>query len=159
MPPTYTMVFKALMTVEGIGKTLSPKLNFIDEAKPFIKEQLIERYAPERLIREGVETLTSTSRSLRSFSQAAPRLLRDLELGALSFKVDSHQTGEVIEALRRSTNRVIRALVFGSAAVAGTLALNQPGSQILGLPVITFGAYVVAVIAGWPLIFSLMSRR
>lgn len=159
MPPTYTLVFKALMTVEGIGKTISPELNFIEEVKPFVKDMLLERYHPERLMREGVETLTTVSRSLRSFSQSAPRLLRDLEFGRLTLRVESERVDQVLDELRRSTNRLIRALIFGASAVAGTLALETQGMQVLGLPLVSFGAYVIAGVAGWPLIFSLLSRR
>ena len=54
---------------------------------------------------------------------------------------------------------MIRALIFGSSAVAGTLALESAGMQVLGLPLVSFGAYVIAGVAGWPLIFSLLSRR
>ena len=36
MPPTYTMVFKALMTVEGIGKSIAPDMDFLAEAQPFV---------------------------------------------------------------------------------------------------------------------------
>ena len=32
------------MTVEGIGKTISPELHFIEEIKPVVKDMLLERY-------------------------------------------------------------------------------------------------------------------
>ena len=47
-------------------------------------------------MREGVETLTTVSRSLRSFSQTAPRLLRDLEFGRVTIRVDSERVDEVL---------------------------------------------------------------
>ncbi len=159
MPPTYTMVFKALMTVEGIGKTLSPKLNFVEEIKPFVKDLLLERYNPERLLREGVETLTSASRAFTSFSQTGPRLLRDVEMGRLIFKVDSDRFAEGIAELKWSTNRLTRAVIFAAAAISGTLVHDTSGMTVLGLPAIAFGAYALAAVAGLPLIFSLLSRK
>jgi ubiquinone biosynthesis protein len=159
MPPTYTMVFKALMTAEGIGKTLAPELHFIEEARPFIKELLLNRYHPQRWLRETMETLSSTSKSLRIMSQTAPRLLRDLELGRLAFEIDSKRFDDLAEELQRSTNRILRALVFGSASVAGTLALEINTSTVFEIPTLSFVAYTIAAIAGFPLMFSLVSRK
>src|SRR5699024_2857998 len=77
MPPTYTMVFKALMTVEGIGKSLAPDINFIDEATPFVREMLLERYAPARLLREAVTLASTTSHLLRAMPATASQVLED----------------------------------------------------------------------------------
>ena len=38
------MFFKALMTVEGIGKQVSPNLDLISECKPYVEALVSERY-------------------------------------------------------------------------------------------------------------------
>ncbi len=158
MPPTYTMVFKALMTVEGIGKTLTPNLNFIEEVKPFATEILTERYKPERVLKDVFETLTQTSKFARQLSASAPRLLQELELGHLQIRVESERFGEIRLEIQRIGTRLIRAIVFAASAIVGTMAWELSGQQVWGLHVISFGAFVVTAIAGLPLIFSLFSR-
>ena len=86
MPATYTMVFKALMTVEGIGKVLAPEINFLDETRPFIQEILVERYSPKRILREASDVLGNFGRLTRQFTHSAPQILRDLEQGNTGVK-------------------------------------------------------------------------
>ena len=88
MPPTYTMVFKALVTVEGIGKKIAPNLSLVDEAKPFIKEMLIERYDPKRLAREGLNSIEALSRAARVLPTQISRLMADVSEGRATLRLE-----------------------------------------------------------------------
>lgn len=158
MPPTYTLVFKALMTVEGIGKTMSPELNVIDEAKPFAREILLQRYNPERLIREGLDTLVGSSTVFRNLAQSTPRLLRDLEMGRITLQVESDRVADNLLELKKTGQRLYRAVLSSAAVVCGTLALEAEGPVVLGLPALSFGAFVVAGLVALPLVFPLLGR-
>jgi ubiquinone biosynthesis protein len=105
MPPNYTMVFKALMTIEGIGKTLAPEMNFISEAQPVVKEMLVERYSPRRIAKESVDVLGALSRFLRVFPQAATQLLQDAQKGSLAFRVQSDDAAAVAMEMREASQR------------------------------------------------------
>ena len=156
MPPTYTMVFKALMTVEGIGKTLSPDINFIEESKPFIKEIMLERYSPERLLREAVDTLNSTGRFLQRFAITAPRILRDMELGRLSIRTENPKIDGLMAQQRKASIRQMRATVFAGGVVAAALSYDAPGPGVLGMNIGAFAALCVAIVAGIPLMFDIL---
>jgi ubiquinone biosynthesis protein len=158
MPPAYTLVFKALMTVEGIGKMLSPKINLVDESRPFVEQMLKARYQLDNLMRQGIETLTTTTRFMQRLTRTAPRVLRDLELGRLTIKVESDQLAGFIREQQRATRRLVRAVVFGAAAVTGTLALDHGGQTILGINLVSFVAYAIGVSAGLPLLAQLLRR-
>lgn len=43
IPPHFTYVMRAVMTLEGIGIAMDPNFNFFDVAKPFAKEFMIKR--------------------------------------------------------------------------------------------------------------------
>ncbi len=49
MPTDFTMMFKAIMTTEGLAKTIAPDVDPIELAKPFIQQMVSERYSPERI--------------------------------------------------------------------------------------------------------------
>ncbi len=158
MPPTYTMVFKALMTVEGIGKTLAPDLNLLDEVQPFVKELLVERYSPRRLLKEGVDTLGSLSRFLKQFPHTATQLLRDAEHGRLTLKVDLQRIEELVEADQIGRKRLAHAVVAGAACIAGSLALDAGGPTLVGMSAPAFLLYVLAAIVGAPIVLGVLRR-
>jgi ubiquinone biosynthesis protein len=141
MPPTYTMVFKALMTVEGIGKTLAPDINLVDEAQPFVVELAAERYSPNRLMREAIDGLDGLGRFLRAFPHQANQLLRDLSEGRLSVRVEPAGLQDAISAARAIARRRNRAVVASACIVGGSFALSHDGATLLGIPAVSFALF------------------
>ncbi len=43
LPPNFTYIIRALMTLEGIGVAMDPNFSFFDVAKPFAKEFMLKR--------------------------------------------------------------------------------------------------------------------
>jgi ubiquinone biosynthesis protein len=158
MPPTYTMVFKALMTIEGIGKTLAPDINFIAEAEPFVREVLIERYSPKRLLRESSELVGGVSRFLRMFPSAATELLLSAERGRLAFRVIPDGLDRHIEAHNREQRLATRTMGFGACMIAGSLALDVEMVTLLSMPWISVMLYCTGILFGAPLLIGLIRR-
>ncbi|MCB9532178.1 MAG: AarF/ABC1/UbiB kinase family protein [Myxococcales bacterium] len=158
MPPTYTMVFKALMTVEGIGKTLAPDLNLLEEARPFATEMLAERYSAKRLTKLGVDTLGAFSSFLRQFPLTATQVLRDAQEGNLHFKIELDGFSELLAHDRRYRTRQARATVGAGAAIAGAIALQAGPGPILGLNIPAAVLFGVAAALASPFVLSSLRR-
>jgi ubiquinone biosynthesis protein len=158
MPATYTMVFKALMTVEGIGKVLAPEINFLDETRPFIQEILVERYSPKRILREASDVLGNFGRLTRQFTQSAPQILRDMEQGNTGVKSEILGLKKIAEEQRRLLKMQTRGNLTAAAFVAGAILYDIPGTTILGMSIPTFIMFIVGGLTGFPLIFSMLRR-
>lgn len=159
MPPAYTMVFKALMTVEGIGKTLAPDLNMLEEARPFARDMLAERYSPARLVKHGIDTTQAFTKFLRQFPHTATQILHDAEAGNLSFNVavegmEAQRANNLAAAKHQS-----RATVIAGALIAGAIAMQSGPGPLLGLNVPAFTLFAVAVTLAFPLVAGLLRRR
>jgi len=146
MPPTYTMVFKALMTIEGIGKTLAPDLNLVEEAEPFVKEMLIERYDPQRLAKEGIDSLAELSRFTRTFPPLLTGVLRDLGEGRITLRHDLQGLDRFILVQRHANRQLTRSIAGAACILAGAITMGEPGPVVLGLPAIPTALFAIA---GW----------
>lgn len=107
IPPDYTMFFKALMTVEGIGKVVSPDLDLLAECRPYVQRLVMERYEPERILRELVDTLHAFGRFSKRLPHTAQQLLQQVESQRLGIQLsDSHLLARQ-EHSRRLLNRAV----------------------------------------------------
>lgn len=159
MPPAYTMVFKALMTIEGIGKTLAPNLNLLEEAKPVVRDLLIDRYNPRRMLRQGIDTLGAFSKFLRQFPVTATQLLHDAESGNLKLQVNVDRMEDYLAAQERQSLRQSRATMAAGSALAGAVAMHAGEGGLLGLNIPSFVLFAVTLALGGPLVLGLLRRR
>lgn len=91
IPPDYTMFFKSIITVEGIGKLVSPDLDIITEIRPYAQALIAQRYQPEQLLRGGVDALHALSRFSKRLPHTVQQLMQQIEDQQLGFQVtDAH---------------------------------------------------------------------
>lgn len=159
MPPTYTMVFKALMTVEGMGKSLAPDINFVAEATPFVREVLLERYSPTKLLRDALDLFSSTSRFMRTVPATAAQVLDDTARGSLTIRVRSTELETMIRAQQSDARLLAASLLTIGFAMIGTLAWDLGTVRWLGLSVPSLVFYLFATFSGLLLLWRIIRGR
>ena len=133
IPPDFTMFFKAIMTVEGIGKIVSPDLDLVSECRPYVERLVAQRYSPQRVMRVVTETLQHVGRFARQFPVAANQMLDQLDEGRLNLGIE-YPDQEALEAARdRRLNRGVLASLVGVLLVCGTLARDHDAT-LFGVP-------------------------
>jgi ubiquinone biosynthesis protein len=128
MPVEVVMVGKALMTVEGIGKSIYPELDVFEEARPFFLRLLWQRYSPEKL---GSQLLRAASRWSGAAQNVPPMLaevLDDLRRGQLLVHTEDHGLRSAAERLGR---RIALGLM-GTGLLGSGTALVVTGHGRLG---------------------------
>ena len=129
IPPDYTMFFKAIMTVEGIGKIVSPDLDLIVECRPYAQRLVLERYQPERVLRELVDALHHIGRFSKRLPHTAQQLLQQVEEQRLGLQTRDSQLAERFAHERALRNRAaVVQLTLGLWAIA--LALGLWGAEL-----------------------------
>ena len=155
IPPDYTMFFKAIMTVEGIGKIVSPDLDLISECRPYVERLIAERYAPERVIRVTVDMLQAFAKLGRTFPITAHQFLEQIEDGRLAIGVEHTQLAQIEDAKDQRFNRALMATAATTMLLCGTLA--RDGSfTILGFPGISLVCYVLGGYLGSRVVWKIL---
>jgi len=156
MPTDFTMMFKAIMTTEGLAKTIAPNVDPIELAKPFIHEMVTERYSPERIKQMALADFSVLSGMLRTVPRQLPRLLDEISKGDLTFGVSDDTLEAQARALDRRTGRSIRTAFAIAYMVCGTVALAIPGlsTAFWGVPWVSLVFYGLAAFG----ILTLMRR-
>jgi ubiquinone biosynthesis protein len=160
VPAEYAMMIKAILTLEGVGKTLAPDVDPIEAARPYVVEVLRDRYSPERLGTEAARTLLSMSRVARELPPTVHEMLRSVEGGRVRIGVDVKPGADVGPLLGRSVSPITDALLTGGFTVAGALALPYGEPLIVGLPPTSLVLFAIALLfLGRTLLLGRSSRK
>jgi ubiquinone biosynthesis protein len=148
IPTGYMMVLKALITMEGLAKTLLQEVDPIQHAEPYFASVVGKRLAPDRLQQEALYALLTLGSLVDRLPISLAQLLDDLDGQRLHLGL-RHQSDPVALAQReRLVNRAAVAAFACAALIAASLASTP--TQALGLAALSGGA---------ALLFAAMARR
>ena len=159
LPVDLTLLFKALISLEGLGRQYDPEFRLIERVQPFLERAMRERYRPAEAARRAQETFSEFFDLLASVPHDLARLLKDARYGRLRIDLDlkrlDHFSHRVHGALNRATVGILTAsLVVGSSIVMTVAA----GPTLFGVPLLTyFGllGYLIAFVNSLWIIVSI----
>lgn len=140
VPPDFTLVAKALITLEGVGKEIAPDFDIWEESRPLFLEVLRKRYSPQKIGNELLRRMERLGGATSQLPEQIQEVFDDLRFGRLVIRTTDTETRESADRLGR---RIHSALLCGSCLLAGT-ALLISEREVLGY--ILFG---VAGFAGF----------
>jgi ubiquinone biosynthesis protein len=147
VPPDYTMFFKALMTVEGIGKQISPDLDIIAACQPYVEGLIAKRYQPDALLRTAVDSLNAFAKLGRRLPASLQQILQQIDDRNLGIQVNDPNIERRLNLQRRLVNRTLLvltalALWFFGIALEPFVA-TQLWAQRVQLGFFAFGSYLL----------------
>jgi ubiquinone biosynthesis protein len=107
VPRDYTMFFKALLTTEGLAKSLIREVDPIAAAAPYIQAFLTERFSEERLQQDAFYNLLTLSSLGRRLPVSMSQLLDDLDHQRLRFTVVDPDRDRTLSLAERLVNRAL----------------------------------------------------
>lgn len=147
MPTDFTMMFKAILTTEGLARSIAPDVDPIELARPFITKMVEERYSPERLKQTLVADFHLLSRAAHSLPAKLPALLEDIHEGKLAVGIAPGSLKQLHDAADRRLHQGVRAALTITCIASGTyaLGLGLPATSPLGIPWLSTLFYAAAL--------------
>lgn len=156
LPPDMAMLFKALVTLEGLGRQLNPDFQLIEYLTPFVREQIIARYHPETLLKRGKQTLLDALGMAAGLPRDLIRLGKDIRHGKFRINLDLKRLDSFGKQLDRSTNRLTMGIVTGCLIIGSSIVMTvNAGPKLFGLPFFGFLGFMVALCNSLWLIWSI----
>jgi ubiquinone biosynthesis protein len=145
IPTDFTLMGKALMTIESVGKEIDPEIDVFAEARPLFVELLRKRYSPERLGNELLRRLERLSGATYNMPQQLQEVLDDLRLGRLSVRTVDPEAARSTERLGRRLHAAIVAAAF-TLSGAWLLAARQKlyGALLIGFAIAVLFTHAAA---------------
>jgi ubiquinone biosynthesis protein len=139
LPVDLTLMFKALISVEGLGRQYDPEFRLIERARPFLDSALRERYQPAEAARRAQETLSDFFGLVTSMPRDLARLVKDARHGRMRVDLDLKRLDSFGHRLHSAMNRATIGIMTASLVVGSSIVMTvAEGPTLLGVPLLTF---------------------
>lgn len=156
LPPDMAMLFKAFITLEGLGRQLNPNFQLVEHLTPFVRQLIVERYRPEALFKRGRDTIKDGMAMLSSLPGDLIRMARDIKHGKFRINLDLKRLEQFGYQLDKSVNRLTMGIVTGCLIIGSSIVMTVKGGPTLfGLPFFGFLGFMVAFFNSLWLIWSI----
>jgi ubiquinone biosynthesis protein len=165
LPSDLTLLFKALITLEGLGRQYDPEFRLIDRVKPFIDRAMRERYQPVETARRAQQTLGELYGLVTSMPRDLARLVKDARHGRMRVDLDLKRLDRFGDRLHSAMNRATIGIMTASLVVGSSIVMTiGQGPRVFGVSLLTYCGlvgYLVAFVNSLWIIFSIWrsSRR
>jgi ubiquinone biosynthesis protein len=154
LSPRFSLLLKALATVESTGRVLDPDMDMVPVIRPYVERIVVERYSPLSLLREGRQNMMSLVRLGRDIPADVRQLLRMLRRGSFRVHLEHEGLDHFAAVTDRASNRITFGLITGALIVGSSLLIAQDAARAIGLT-----GYVVAGVLGVGLLISILRSR
>jgi ubiquinone biosynthesis protein len=156
LPADLTLLFKTLITLEGLGQQLDPEFHMIDHVTPFVERVIQQRYTPQALLARGRKSVRETLEVLADLPRDLRHLLRDVRRGRVKVDLDLKRLDQFGHQLNRASNRLTMGILTASLVVGSSIIMTvKGGPQLLGLPFFGLLGFLIAFFNSLWIIFSI----
>jgi ubiquinone biosynthesis protein len=138
LPADLTLMFKALISLEGLGRQYDPEFRLVDRVRPFLDRALSERYQPVAALRRGQATLANAFGLLTTVPRDLARLVKDARRGRMRVDLDLKRLDSFGERLHNTIDRMTIGIMTASLVIGSSIVTTVGGGPALfGIPVLT----------------------
>jgi ubiquinone biosynthesis protein len=163
VPPVFPLLTKALVTAEGIARSIDPTINVYELARPYARRLLAERYEPEALLEVVRERALEYARYAEDYPEQIRQLLAEVADGELEVQLRHGGLDELVGEVDVLANRLVFAVVTGAlllgSCMLGAFDRGGPAVPYLGVPVVSFVGFALALIMGSILLAIIFRSR
>ena len=150
MPPVFPLLTKALVTAEGLARSIDPTINVYEVARPYARRLLSERYRPETLIEIVEEHALEYARYVEDYPEQIRLLLTEISDGELEVQLKHGGLDELLGSVDVLANRLVFAVVtaalFVGSAMLGAFEVGGPDVPLLGASLVSFMGFTLSLI-------------
>jgi ubiquinone biosynthesis protein len=137
VPGDWMIVFKAILTIEGMGRTLDPTFDLLAMGKDMVKELVKNQYSLQRLSRDMLWVAKDAAALLQILPRQIRWMFRKFNSNDFAFEIKSPELAEIRRQLDLNGRRQSLTVLAAGLFIASSLALqSQSGHKVDDYPLI-----------------------
>jgi len=156
LPADLILLFKTLISLEGLGQQLDPEFHMIDHVTPFVERVIQQRYTPQALLKRGRKSVREALDVVANLPRDLQHLLRDVRRGRVKIDLDLKRLDHFGHQLDRASNRLTMGLLTASLVIGSSIIMTvEGGPKLFGLPLFGLLGFLIAFLNSLWIIFSI----
>ncbi len=156
LEPRFTLLLKALATIESVGRQLDPELDFVSIIQPYFERFILSKYEFSHLSREFTQQLNTIWKFFMELPEDIRSITSQMRSGELKFHVHHEYLEKLAQTLDKSSSRISISLITASLIVGSSLLVTTSATtKNLG----TIGFTLAGILAVYLIISILFSKR
>lgn len=157
--PNFHLLMRALIIMEGVGLTLFPDYNLMEEVQPYARKIMMKRYSPAEILKRVIGSFQEMGELALELPNNIRVIFDKIKQGKLHIQFEHQGLDPMINRMDVVGNRiafsmVVAAMILGSAIVIH--ADIPPHYQ--NIPVIGVAAFLLAAIFALRLLYVILKR-
>jgi ubiquinone biosynthesis protein len=135
LPPDLTLLFKTLITLEGMGRQIDPEFDMVAQIAPLLAQATLERHRPEVLLSRAQRNMGNLMSVLGAMPRDLRRFMRRVRAGTVKVSVDMNELARFGALMDRAASRLTVGMVTASLIIGSSIVMTvNGGPSLLGLP-------------------------
>ena len=158
--PGFYLLFKALITIEGVGLLLDPAFNLAREVEPYARKLMRDNPRLKYLPFDVYFTLADMASLLKDLPFEIKDLMRMVKAGETRIQFEHRGLDVLALKLDHAVNRMVFAVVLAALIVGSSVVIHSGMPPLLyGVPLIgVLGFAIAGLLALW-LLFSMLGNK
>jgi ubiquinone biosynthesis protein len=164
IPNDYTLMGKAILTIEGIGRSLDPDLDLEKEAQPFVLKLIKKRWSAQRLSQDFLKSSLQFYQWSREVPGQMISILNDFENGDIKLKHENVGQEKYLKVWEEIIEKLTSGFIISSLIISSAIFIisTKETINIYGIPItmiLGIGGYIFAAILGIRIIRSVKFKE
>ena len=160
LPSNLSLMLKALVTVEGLGRLLHPDFDMVSEVRPYVSQLMFRRYDPRRRFRDLLNVFDDFSNLVEELPQGVRDTLRKVNAGELRIQFEHRNLDKLTKEFKQSSNRISSAVIIAALIIGSSLVMQVPsGPSLFGFPLLGVIGYLIASVLGLMLLWNIFRSK
>ena len=147
VPGDFMLVFKSIMMIEGLGRSLAPGFDLMQSAHELMNELVKHRYSKAKLKRE----IGIVGQDALSLLKILPRqlrwMLRKLNSDGMAMEIRLPQIERIFDQVQTSSRRVGGALIGAASLISSNMTLQmETAYHVGGYPILSLFYFILGIV-------------
>jgi len=156
LAPRFTLLLKALATIESVGRQLDPELNFVSIIQPYLERFILSKYELPNLRRELNQYVNTLLRFIVEVPDDLRNIVSQVRAGEIKIHIHHEYLEKLANIIDSSSNRISVSLIVSALIVGSSLLVTTSAStKNLG----TIGFALAGILGIYLIISMLFSKK
>jgi ubiquinone biosynthesis protein len=152
----FHLLMRALIIIEGVGLTLFPDYNLMEEVQPYARKIMAKRYSPKELLKRFYGSIQEMGELALDLPNDVREILHKIKQGKLHVQFEHQGLDPITTNLNDVGNRLSFAVVVAAMILGSAIVIHAKIPPLYhNIPVLGIITFILAAFFAFRLLYSI----